>query len=261
MKKTKEEQKKITKKKTELNFYQKWWFWFIVGMIFIGSWVFLFIKDMNLRSSIIGICGVWGSTIATIFIGIIAYKQSERYKIENTRYEKSQDDRVWCQDKCTAINLYRERMNKAYLEFVDFSPIKTIEQYSQDIINNKFSLKLSIVASKLENMRSNIIMGMIMKEYYFKGEKELFDSYIKFKNLMNEAMDELKQILETETPNKLIALQKQYNSVLLAFTTHLAHVDKFISQVVLSGDRELLEAELKEREQEQLAWSLPMLEK
>ena len=87
MKKIKEEQKKITKKETERYFYQKWLFWIIIGVIFAGSWAFLFIKDMNLRSSIIGICGVWGSTIATIFIGIIAAKQNERYTFISKKQE------------------------------------------------------------------------------------------------------------------------------------------------------------------------------
>lgn len=81
MAKTEEKQKKQPKKKTEGYFYQKWWFWVVIGVIFAGTWAFLFVKDMNLRSSIIGICGVWGSTIATIFIGIIAAKQSERYTL------------------------------------------------------------------------------------------------------------------------------------------------------------------------------------
>lgn len=79
MSKTEEKQKKQSKKITERYFYQKWWFWVVIGVIFAGTWAFLFIKDIDLRSSIIGICGVWGSTIATIFIGIIAARQSERY--------------------------------------------------------------------------------------------------------------------------------------------------------------------------------------
>lgn len=59
-------------------FYARWWFWTIIGGLLIITWAFLLIPDIDLRTSIIGICGVWGSTIATIFIGIIASMQNEK---------------------------------------------------------------------------------------------------------------------------------------------------------------------------------------
>lgn len=70
---------KKSKKLSTRYFYQKWWFWVIIVLLFAGTWATILIQNINLRSSIIGILGIWGSTIATIFIGIIAACQSERY--------------------------------------------------------------------------------------------------------------------------------------------------------------------------------------
>ena len=70
---------KKSKKLSTRYFYQKWWFWVIIVLLFAGTWATILIQNINLRSSIIGILGIWGSTIATIFIGIIAAGQSERY--------------------------------------------------------------------------------------------------------------------------------------------------------------------------------------
>ena len=75
MKKSKDKSKKLSTR----YFYQKWWFWVIIVLLFAGTWATILIQNINLRSSIIGILGIWGSTIATIFIGIIAACQNERY--------------------------------------------------------------------------------------------------------------------------------------------------------------------------------------
>ena len=91
MSKTREKQAKNIQKKVGSYFYQKWWFWVIIAVMFIGSWLSLFIKDINLRSSIIGIWGVWGSSIATIFIGIIAARQTIFFNKENEKAFRAVD--------------------------------------------------------------------------------------------------------------------------------------------------------------------------
>ena len=78
------------------NFYLKWWFWATILLLFVGTWMFMFIENIDLRSSVIGILSIWGSTIATIAIGIIAAKQSEHYTfitrkqsyIDSVRFEE-----------------------------------------------------------------------------------------------------------------------------------------------------------------------------
>ncbi|MCM1289321.1 MAG: hypothetical protein NC132_01530 [Corallococcus sp.] len=75
----KQKNKRKQRNKKSNIFYRKWWFWLIITFIFAGTWCFIAISDLDLRNSIIGICAIWGSTIATIFIGIIAAKQGEYF--------------------------------------------------------------------------------------------------------------------------------------------------------------------------------------
>ena len=113
----------------EKPFYKVWWYYLIIGVLLFGNIAVLVWMDDAVKPYWLTLISGWVSFIATITIGVIAYNQSERYKNENTRYEKAQEDRAWCQDKYIAINLYRERMNKFYLEFIDNSPIDIIEKY------------------------------------------------------------------------------------------------------------------------------------
>ena len=96
------------KNKIKKPFYCEWWFWLIIVLLFSITWLTLFISDSDLRTSIIGICGIWGSTIATIFIGIIASKQSRDYDFklrkENLITEIRREERQFLEDFGLAFN-------------------------------------------------------------------------------------------------------------------------------------------------------------
>lgn len=151
MSKIEEKQKKQPKKKTEDYFYQKWWFWVVIGVIFAGTWALLFIKDIDLRSSIIGICGVWGSTIATIFIGIIAARQAIFFNNENAKKE-------------TAVDIFLEK----------------IETTNYSLPINKLGILFTnmdcgnMVSMSLYNYMDNPIFNVRIEDCLINGQKVLY---------------------------------------------------------------------------------------
>lgn len=108
--------KKKNKLKATKNvfFYRRWWFWLIMGLLFVGTWCFLLISDQDIKNSIIGVCGVWGSAIATVFIGIIACKQAEYTTFithkQNLINEIKNNEIIFLSDICglSSINPYCE---------------------------------------------------------------------------------------------------------------------------------------------------------
>ena len=73
------------KNRKYIAFYKRWWFWAIVCLLVVLTCFFLLIEDINLRTTIIGICGIWGSTFATIFIGIVAECQNEKFEFRSRK--------------------------------------------------------------------------------------------------------------------------------------------------------------------------------
>ena len=167
MSKIEEKQKKQPKKKTEDYFYQKWWFWVVIGVIFAGTWALLFIKDIDLRSSIIGICGVWGSTIATIFIGIIAARQNERYTFISKKQEY--------------IDGVREEERKFLADFAEIGLATHYIELAIDIVYTKGAddpQKESLLMAKQFQMANNLATFMhniSAYEYSPVYAKEMWD--------------------------------------------------------------------------------------
>ncbi len=162
---------KKTKEKTKKSFYKLWWFWLIIGVIFVGSWFLFFISNLDVRTSIIGILGVWGSTIATIFIGIIAAKQNENF---NFIMRKQQ-----------LINEVGENIisfQQGYFEVLDLKLIYTL---------NREIRKIYKITDQLENLYAQSdLLGRIIsyhnniQQFKVKIIKTNFD-YNKLTTLLN----------------------------------------------------------------------------
>lgn len=90
------------RERRHIAFYKKWYFWLIISLIFVSTCLLILIPDINLRTTIIGVCGIWGSSIATIFIGVIAERQNERFEFrsrkESTIKEIREEERLFLLD-------------------------------------------------------------------------------------------------------------------------------------------------------------------
>ena len=137
----------------EKHFYLKWWFWTIIIVLFTITWIFLLISDIDLRTSIIGICGIWGSTIATIFIGVIAANKNDKAEIRERKEilirEIKQEQRQFIEDFSKTFdyeNFYD--LLFAYLSYKDtFEDVQKKGFYTLNLIGklNQFEKNLEMI--------------------------------------------------------------------------------------------------------------------
>ena len=115
-------------------FYARWWLWTIIGGLLIVTWAFLLIPDIDLRTSIIGICGVWGSTIATIFIGIIASIQNE--KISFASLKESTIANIREEERRFLNDFDKVGLSGRYIDFaLEVLSLKTISDPVKEVKN------------------------------------------------------------------------------------------------------------------------------
>ena len=164
---------------SEKHFYLKWWFWAIIIVLFTITWIFLLISDIDLRTSIIGICGIWGSTIATIFIGIISVNQNKHYEFVTKKNE--------------IINSIRME-ERLFLE--DFSLIGDLEIYTDYVLFLVYNTehedprkRIEIVTKhrNLVNKITNFMDKILIYEYgQFRADELMKNAQKMYKYLFNQ---------------------------------------------------------------------------
>lgn len=217
MAKTEEKQKKQLKKKAGRYFYQKWWFWVVIGVIFAGTWAFLFIKDMDLRSSIIGICGVWGSTIATIFIGIIAARQSERYTLLSRK-----------QSLIDAIRAEQNSFLTTYSEINDIGQYVDVSLEALFVAEDEWEKKLEC-AIKYTNLLAIVEdFSNRLTTYWYSptGMKQMQDACNKFLNFLKTDLN-VDTLVNTSLENA-VAVNKKLVQQYLEHLKNLRNVKNVI---------------------------------
>lgn len=232
-------------------------FWLLVIVAIISATINIrlaFLFDGKLGNVFTAISG-WVSFLATILVGYIAYKQNKEYKLENNRFEKRQEDRDWCQDKYETLSLYRERINKSLDLFLEFQPLESVEKIINEVLDKKVVMQDTIVNTRLEIQRSNLFMSLSMTEYYVEGGIELYDNFLGFMRIVKASLEELKNVSSIDKAGALLyAMREKYAYVLHWFKFYLSNLDDFLSKIVLSRNKELLEKDLKNRKEKQDAW-------
>lgn len=110
-----------TKEKISKPFYKKWWFWLIIGLILCGNIGVLWLNCAELKSNILTLISGWISFIATLLIGVIAFRQSKEYKAENDRAIEKQYNfekfKILAEDCRNYITELRNHFDKFRQEF------------------------------------------------------------------------------------------------------------------------------------------------
>ena len=237
--------KKDNKNSTsEKYFYLKWWFWTIIIVLFAITWLFLRISDIDLRTSIIGICGIWGSTIATIFIGVIATKQNDRVEIRERKEilirEIQQEQRQFIEEFSKTFdyeNFYD--LLFAYLSYEDtFEDIQKKVFYTLNLIGklNQFEKNLEMinysriclksfmegykefkkfVTTKLIKAKQIKIVdektAKTYRQYYTKLAKKLNEQLINMNQLKNAVIFEMQfainQVVNSKTKKRFLEVE------------------------------------------------------
>lgn len=198
---------KKEKKKDRKPFYKVWWYYVVVALFFVINVAVLIGVRGDLQANLLTFISGWISFVATVMIGIVAFKQSERYKKDSDEAVEQQYDfeiaKLIIEDRVWAIRYLKEDLRE-FLKVFDYSIIR---------------LKLSKIDG-LQNQRAiHIQQSHLEQEVYF------FASDIQIKS------DELKKkiqndIIECEAKQMLIgcleALIKEYKKGVTGLNRRLA---------------------------------------
>ena len=116
MAKIEENQKKESQKENKCLFYKKWWFWIIISSILCCvniAYAIWGCKTTN-KSDILTAISGWISGVATLGVGLIAYRQNKVYKEENDKIEELHRQCDWRKEQKEIVKLYLENIIKAY---------------------------------------------------------------------------------------------------------------------------------------------------
>lgn len=185
-------------------FYKLWWFWLIIGIIFIASWSLFFIKDLNIRNSIIGILGIWGSTVATIFIGIIAAKQNENLAF-NTRKQQLLND----------VNESLITFNQCFYKICDLQFIYTIKKEIEKLphlngiefekARKEIVHKIIEFSHILDEFDNNLLKSILGTEDFIEFTENAREIEYYFDKILNVYSNKEKKLIKNEDYKNFIS--------------------------------------------------------
>lgn len=172
-----------TKEKQNKPFYKKWWFWIIIGLILCGNIaVLIWVQNTDLKANLLTLISGWVSFIATLLIGVIAFRQSKDYKEENDRAIEKQYSfekfKILAEDCRNYITELRHHFDEFRREFY----YKIAISYFNEIIRLKNPQFTNIEEINLQRKLS---------EFYelFKERCAFLSEFLK-RNILNSALQE-----------------------------------------------------------------------
>ena len=204
-------EKKINEKNKK-PFYKLWWFWLIIIAIFVGTWCLLFVCDFDARSSIIGILGIWGSTIATIFIGVIASKQNEHFTFISRK-------QALIADISENINNFQNEFVKA----IDISQLTSLmqEQWELEKITDKNKQQARSVA--MMSTKTRVVMTLFYFKNFLINSKLCAENIIILYDNIDKLMKYINDFYANPNHKKSITSLKQMKER-LAFITDILSI-------------------------------------
>lgn len=171
-------------------FYKCWWFWLIIGLAFLlcgGNILIAHLKTTG--SNIFTAVSGWVSGIATAILGVIAVIQNKKYKEENDRYLKEQEelsqknindqnDLAWRNSQyqlfCFYVNTLNGIKNSLHENYFTLIHKDLVALPATEQSFNGFIFKRNFLRNKLKELRD-----FLRQSQYFLADKDkLYDKTI-----------------------------------------------------------------------------------
>ena len=208
------------KEKIECPFYDKWYFWLMLVFVLCGNIaVLIFINCPDLKSNILTVISGWISGVATFFIGVIAYKQSERYQLESKKH-----------NLLTDITNFISDFQFAYVNYLNVDKI----------IDLCYKQKNSVLASHDENIKLEYEINdnciFLLKQFrYFESilmkANYCADRIIALHKVIKE-MEE-SDIFSTKEENKYVNIAENTSIKTSYVLNWMKETDKMANQIIL----------------------------
>ena len=196
----------------------------------------------------------WVSGIATIILGLIALFVNAKYKKENDMYLEKQAELQWKEDEKRTIELYRKQILETYNSFLSFNFADILCQLVEKEEKPEAPMFELALLSKIQCEKHNVVFVFSICRYYFKFKSELFESYIKYLDLLSVSVSEYKSMIYNREFSKGENLQKSYIDVINNFNIHMADINVFVSVTLSSKSKGELKTILDEMRRKQTDW-------
>ncbi len=261
MAKTEEKQKKKSKKKTERYFYQKWWFWVAISSILCCANLAYAIwgcKTDN-KSDILTAISGWISGVATLAVGIIAYKQSEKYKKENDYAIEEQYNfeaaKLLIESRTYFISDIKDKLN-LFVKKYDCNLLRFKLSEIQSLRNPTFtSIEQNHLEREVEYFLNDIqakgtqICTFLQNDVVQSSQKQ------KLEDALQILIDEYSKYEKINLQMVNAYILPKHNNLLDAISDYLIFLDKDLESILIKDIRDVPfikqhYSRLKEKEQE-----------
>ena len=150
----------MSKKEKSPPFYKKWWYYLILLILLFGNIAILLWADEAVKSYWLTLISGWISFIATITIGIIAFKQSRDYKEQNDLFIKEQKDMAWRESQYNHLSSFISQLMSFQNKIDRFILIKSDELYGKtdnEVYIERFKIKYIDAQTSIAIIR-NVLM-------------------------------------------------------------------------------------------------------
>lgn len=255
MSKRKEKQQQ-EKNKIKQNIYQKWRTWIVLAGVLccVNIAYAIWGCDTSKKSDILTAASGWISGVATLGVGLIAYRQNKVYKEENDKIEEIHRQRDWRKEQKEIVKLYLDNIIRSYEDLKEYQFSKIIEEIIRNNEKGTFSLKEMIYDKSLKGFNDNFVSIAVNSVYYFEGIEELLDLYREYCFRLRLLIKKLIETIKTGEVADVIKLQEIYRDLLDRFHHHIAEVQLFLTQTLTNDSFEKAEEKLTEKRAKQIEW-------
>ena len=254
MAKIEENQKKESRKENKCLFYKKWWFWIIISSILCCvniAYAIWGCKTTN-KSDILTAISGWISGVATLGVGLIAYRQNKVYKEENDKIEELHRQCDWRKEQKEIVKLYLENIIKAYEDLKEYQYSKVIEEMIKNNAKSVVVLEEMIYDQALKGINDNFISIAVNSIYYFEGIEELLTLYGKYCFRLRLLIKKLVETIKNGETDDVIKLRDIYRDLLDGFHHYIAKIQLFLTQTLTNDSFDKAECSINEKRVKQI---------
>lgn len=228
----------------------------LVGIALLVSniCVLLYVSDINSQSAWLTLFSGWVSGLATIALGIVAVVQNRKYKKENDRYLKEQQELNWRLEQKDLIKAYLNNFESIFSNVKEYQYSKLISNWTINFQQGTFTLDELIYDKILNELKDSMIFATVNNIYYFDGIENLLDMCCGYTLKLRILLKQLPEIIKNKEVKLFNEVSKLYKDLCTKFNEHIFQVRLFIDMIMTNGIYKDVENALQEKRDKQADW-------
>lgn len=223
--------------------------------IFIGNiCVLLYVDEIHNQSAWLTLISGWVSGLATIVLGLIAVVQNRKYKKENDRYLKEQQELNWRLEQKDLIKAYLNNIESIFSNVKEYQYSKLFSNQTINFQQGTFTLDELIYDEILSELKDSMIFATVNNIYYFDGIENLLDMCCGYTFKLRILLKQLPEIIKNKEVKLFNEVSKLYKDLCTKFNEHIFQVRLFIDMIMTNGIYKDVENALQEKRDKQADW-------